>query len=1810
MNPTLRTLVLFLLFSQSLKSQMSGTYSVPGSYVSLAAAITDLNTQGVNGPVTILISAGFVETAPVGGYVLLATGTAANPITFQKSGTGADPQITAYSGGYATPASAVQDGIWKFYGCDYVTVDGISLLDQNVNNPSTMEFGFGYFKSSVTNGCHQNTIKNCVITLKRINNVNGSGPASEGSRGIDVVNALPSFHTTPLTITNASGSNSFNHFYNNLIQNCNIGVAIIGFAATSPFVLADYDNDIGGISSITSNTIINFGGGTASQAAYGIKTSAQYNLNASNNSINSNTGSGLPHPAALYGIYSGAAISADVTISSNTVTLKGSGTTSMHYGILNLAGATPSNNFITMESNLITNCSYTTATTGVFQGVVNALADAATVTLNYNSVTNNTCSSISNGYFCIVNEGAAANVNINGNQAFNIYFTNTSGTPSFMFINNIAGAFGGTLTINSNSVSAINITPAVGNSFYGINISGNITPARTNILNNFFGNINIASNGPVYLIFQNNNAVNTLVSGNITSGSITKTGSNFPVYCYYRAGNSSIGGATITSNYFSNVATNNNGFFGIYNANSSLQTNSILSNTISNISAANGQITGIWHGLANKSAIKGNLVSTLTGSGAITGIQLNGVVSDTLNVFNNTLTAFTSGGSFSVSGYYQASNSNVNFYGNKISDLSGINAGSQVFGVRINSGLTTNIVNNIIGNLYAPNGNNLNAVNGIYVNGGSSVNIFYNTVRLNVSSTGANFGSSALYASVNPTVNIRNTILINLSSQNGTGQTVAYRRSGTGLSGYSAVSDNNLFYAGTPSASNLIFSDATNMLQSINAFKSFLSPWEALSVTENTSFLSTIGASSNFLHVDPLATSLAESHAVNIPGYSTDFDSEIRQGNLSYTATGLAPDIGADEFESIYPNCTTVNTPTISAVAGSICAGQAPVINANPEAPYPGVFRQWLAGTNSAGPYSPISGANGISYTGAGLTAGVYYYIFVNTCTITSVTYTSNAISVFVSAYPSVTVSPATATLCAGSSPILLTASGATSYSWLPLNGLNTGSLAAVSASPATTTTYVVTGINPGNCTNTVSATVYRQPSAGGITVTPSSTIVCQGYDVDFQAISTNTTYAVSPITFSPITTQTNVITTLCNNGLVVTWPQVGGLDDGGWQNLPIPFTFRFFEVGYTSFCIGTNGFITLGAGLPNTLHGYGLVLPNPNAAAPCVGAVYSDLEFSYTGTINTFTTGTTPNRRLVVNWVNGRYYTSNVGVGNVTTQVILYETTNNIEVHTTISTGQDASVEGIQNSNGTNAFAVPGRNTSFFSITNDAYRWSFVKNVNWQLSTYLTSTSSFTPTAQNLQGNIVYTISATTGNGCTVSTTSSLSVIPSPTIIVSSIFAPVCAGTPVTLAASGANTFTWNTGVQNATLNVSPVITATHTASGTGTLNTCIGYASAIVTVMPNPNLIISGSPSLCAGFTQTYSVSGADTYTWSTGSSIPTFTFAAITNSVYSVAGTNTLTSCGASKQLSISVYPNPTVSVSGPTLICAGQSAILNGSGANTYAWSNGPTTPNIFPTPLVTTMYSVTGFSGPPNCSDTAVFTVSVNPTPIISVSSPTQICEGGSLILSASGAVTYTWSNGASTSSVIVNPVSTTNYNVSGTGTLNSCAGFAVTTVTVNPIPTLSIEVVSSATICEGESVQLTGTANGADSFFWSNAAATSSISVAPAITSVYSLNVSNSTTGCMTDAYVEIVVNICTGIRTYTEDEISVYPNPAENKLFVKNISGIRITYELGDINGRILLSGNLGENKNSILIEGLAKGIYYLRIKGDRSQVLKIVKL
>jgi hypothetical protein len=201
---------------------------------------------------------------------------------------------------------------------------------------------------------------------------------------------------------------------------------------------------------------------------------------------------------------------------------------------------------------------------------------------------------------------------------------------------------------------------------------------------------------------------------------------------------------------------------------------------------------------------------------------------------------------------------------------------------------------------------------------------------------------------------------------------------------------------------------------------------------------------------------------------------------------------------------------------------------------------------------------------------------------------------------------------------------------------------------------------------------------------------------------------------------------------------------------------------------------------------------------------------------------------------------------------------------------------------------------------------------------------------------------------------------------------------------------------------------------------------------------------------------VSGASSYTWSTGANTNSISVTPTVNTTYTVTGSNTL-GCVSSAINIVTVNAIPTITVNSGA-ICSGNSFTITPSGASTYTYSGG----SAVVSPTANSTYTVTGSNA--GCVGTPVLSnVTVNPIPTLSAisSNSNYICTGNSATLTASGASTYTWNTSANTAIIVISPTVTTNYTVTGTNTLN-CSASAIISQSVSPCTDIDSKTLNQA----------------------------------------------------------------------------------------------------------------------------------------------------
>lgn len=845
-----------------------GNYAIPGCFPTVAAAVTYINANGVSGTGTVQfdVAAGYTETAPAGGISITATGTATTAIVFKKSGTGANPTITANS---TLTAGSLNDAIFKIIGGDYITIDGFTMLE-NANTTTTAasnnmtEFGVALFYATTTNGCQNITVKNCTIDLNRTYQ-NTFGIYANSTHSATAV-------TTAATATGVTGGNHNLTITGNTITDVNQGIVVIG-----PTAAADNnDNIVIGGSVGNANTITNFGTtGTFSSYANvsgtvnGILVRNSKNTTISNNAITSSVG-GVTS-GTLNGIQITAASNAPTgtftnNINNNSISLRSGVASGAINGINFPSGSSTSTSTLNINANDFNNFGHTVAGTGTISFIITNGTDFV------KNINNNTFSNVSvntTGSVTFINHGASMIINATHTISNNAIVTAFAKTGA-----------GGTVTGLTSGTSSVNGSNSVmtNNNFSNITVTG--ATAITGISN---------SDG-------SGSSPNRTVTGNVfnnwTGGTSAIIGMSFS----YIGATSSISNNTITN------LTGQASITGI---------------TISNTFAGGNPLN-----IANNTIT--NLVSNVTG-GAVVGITCSSA-SPLVNISNNNINTISSIGAVSVQGIVVSGSTSTNVFLNKVYNLESNNASGTVNGIAVSGGTLNVIYNNIIGDLRTPAANAANPLNGINITGGTTVNVYHNTVRLAGTSSGALFGSSAVSVSTTPNVTLRNNIFINNSGFAGTGIATAYRRSSTTLTTYNASSDNNLFYAGTPGANNVIFYDGTTGRQTLADYKTFLATRDQASQTEDVTFQSTTGSDANFLRIAAGTTSYAESGAVLLttPNINTDYWG-ITRPFTSPVNGGTGVDIGASEFDGIpsLVNCVAPVDQATAYVAGAVTSNSA-----------------------------------------------------------------------------------------------------------------------------------------------------------------------------------------------------------------------------------------------------------------------------------------------------------------------------------------------------------------------------------------------------------------------------------------------------------------------------------------------------------------------------------------------------------------------------------------------------------------------------------------------------------------------------------------------------------------------------------------------------------------------------------------------------------------------------------------------------------------------------------------------------------------------
>ena len=1014
----------------------------------------------------------------------------------------------------------------------------------------------------------------------------------------------------------------------------------------------------------------------------------------------------------------------------------------------------------------------------------------------------------------------------------------------------------------------------------------------------------------------------------------------------------------------------------------------ITGNTIQNIVS---YVSTTLNGIELASAIGATGGAVNISNNTITGVVNNGssianailVTSATVfaNVSNNIIFNVQTTGSASASGIGFSSSATVVpgsvISYNKISTVYARSTGGYAArGILISAGNNANILNNVIWDLLAVNNNSTTsttfAVKGISLASGTGHKVYHNTVHL----TGTLLGASTVADNTTclmiggtgqTGIDISNNIFSNTITSNAAVANACLQLPSGATSAMNLTLNNNAYYTGASAnhyvailqstfsgytAANFSASSATPATN-LRAYTSTLS---ASGLNDNTSFATSSAApfkSATDLLIDinqPSVVSLYRIGAALTSVVATDIEGQTRNA---------IPCLGADEFQLSI--CSGTPTPgSISSLPTAICSGQSANLSLSGSTVGLGLTYQWKVSTVAGGPYTSF-GLGGVSQNTGNLTATSYFVCDV-VCTVTNTTVTTPAIMLTVNANPTVTINVSALKYCG--TPLTLTASGADTYSWSPSTNLSASTGALVTAILTANRSYTVVGtVTATGCTATSSAlplTLGNVITLSSITATPSS--ACSGSTSRLSAIASLSqtanlyTFASSTgASLDPMTSATSLL--------------ASGVDDAAsaLTTFPSSFIFPYEGINYTQFSANSNGVLRLGGALVSTTQ-YGSVIGQTLLLSPA-GA---DMGTGSDGGVSYLITGTAPNRIFIVQHKVKHTWSTTTTINN-TFQTWLYETSGKIEYvyGAMASSGTPAHGIGISGASTTNyqSVNVAASVASTTSVTSNTtlpasgVKYTFTPPVttltyNWsssQVSTSLSSTSIFNPTATMGTASTNFMVTISEPNGCSISSAVSVTLgggAPSVSITNSGT-ASICPSTSVTLSTAivgGCSPFTyvWSTGATTSNIVANPMVNTTYTVtvsdvsslSSTATYTLSI-YPATTATVLPLMASVCTGTPAALTasgGVSYTWSINGSTAVTGLFSNSGATTAYVAganqnpiyalpVSTTIYSVTATDA-NGCKGSTTKIVGVYGAMATTITAtPPTICTGDTSRLN-------------------------------------------------------------------------------------------------------------------------------------------------------------------------------------------------------------------------------------------------------------------------------------------
>lgn len=426
-----------------------------------------------------------------------------------------------------------------------------------------------------------------------------------------------------------------------------------------------------------------------------------------------------------------------------------------------------------------------------------------------------------------------------------------------------------------------------------------------------------------------------------------------------------------------------------------------------------------------------------------------------------------------------------------------------------------------------------------------------------------------------------------------------------------------------------------------------------------------------------------------------------------------------------------------------------------------------------------------------------------------------DSIKISVTTPPSITGSAVASTICEADSS-QLNAVGAANFSWQPTTGLSNPNIANPKASPASTTTYTVSGYDVVGCAGTKTVTVTINPKP----------VITKSADANICKDSIHKLAVSAP------------------NALSYSWLPVTGLNNASSNN---PLASPSSTTNYIVTVTGTNGCSNKDSVLVT-------VLIKPTVQVRIDTAVCNKVPVVLTTT----NTDATSFSWLPATGLSSTTSPNPIATPSISTQYIVTAMNGSCSATDTINLG----IKQLPTITKTADTIICKTGTANLSVAGGAtYAWTPV---------YALGNPSSGTTTANPDATIKYFVTVTGSNLCVNTDSIKVTVNPKPEFALQPVSATICKGDSVLLTASGGDLYGWvpNTNIVSATSAITkafPSVATTYKVGITSSACKVTDTLSSYISLNGSLSTSVSSSNNIdCSHGQSTLQAIGGVNYTW----------------------------------------------------------------------------------------------------------------------------------------------------------------------------------------------------------------------------------------------------------------------------------------------------------------------------------------------------------